>query len=77
MTIDYLTLLCIPFNLNGTSYFSEPGLVGNDRNVLHFAIKYSLLIVGFITVTELNFFLYVINAIPLTLHSFLNPLEIF
>ena len=42
MTIDYLTLLCI-FNLNGT-YFSEPGLVGNDRNVLHFAIKYSLLI---------------------------------
>ena len=75
ITIDYLTLLCI-FNLNGT-YFSEPGLVGNDRNVLHFAIKYSLLIVGFITVTELNFFLYVINAIPLTLHSFLNPLEIF
>ena len=47
MTIDYLTLLCIPFNLNGTSYFSEPGLVGNDRNVLHFAIKYSLLIVEF------------------------------
>ena len=45
MTIDYLTLLCI-FNLNGT-YFSEPGLVGNDRNVLHFAIKYSLLIVEF------------------------------
>ena len=47
MTIDYLTLLCIPFNLNGTSYFSEPGLVGNDRDVLHFAVKHSLLIVEF------------------------------
>ena len=48
MTIDYTQLYFVYLIIfNVTSYFSEPGLVGNDRNVLHFAWKYFLLIVEF------------------------------